>query len=294
MRPSRLKALALELSLLSVISAVFSVGAQEIFLESFWQNNVATPTNMNAGTAIWSGGNESSVANAPHSSNGFFLIESSVGQITPQTVCYPQAAAYLANLATTARQGGNQYRYDSFGNPLSAVAASAQLNFPGSFNSVLGTNGPVTFDTNQLNLAEYALRSALRINPLDTNSAQQLVVLTEDRMLPFELSGTEALAYSAKARILGLTTNGNSWEMIALGMARSYYRSACDVFASALANPSDAILYEGQNPQLSAGVSNQVLQVVDDYFRNLAQYTQASLAYFQLTNLLQFSDPAQQ
>src|SRR5260370_21571587 len=71
--------------------------AQQVFLESFWQNNVASPT-----AAIWSGGNESSTNDAPRSLNGILLVESAIGQLTAETLAYPQAPADLSTLANTA------------------------------------------------------------------------------------------------------------------------------------------------------------------------------------------------
>jgi hypothetical protein len=48
---------------------------------------------------------------------------------------------------------------------------------------------------------------------------------------------------------------------------------------------------EGQNPLLSAAVTKQVSQILDDYLRDLYAYAEASLTDFQLRQRASFYDP---
>ncbi len=230
--------------------------ASGTFLESAWRNDLPSES-----VAVWSGGNESSVGpgtadDAPRSANGACLIESAIGQITPQTLGYPQSARDLAATADIARLAGNAYRYTqgSFGT-VTNPAVAWNVVFPEGFNPSDGsTYGPgvtSTFDTNQLNRAEYALQSRL---------LGQNVILKE---IP------------------------------AIEQSRMYYQSACNIFSQLLDNPADASLVEGQS-LLSASVTNKVAEILDSYLRNLANYAQASLADFQLRNFSDFRDPARQ
>jgi hypothetical protein len=294
--------------LLFVISAIayLSLGApaQEVFLESLWSNTVT-----NSSVALWAGGNESSVGpgtanDAPHSSNNIYLIESGIGQMTSQNLGYPQASADLAQVASSARNNAEAYRFvtDGSGAIVSTNPASVwSIVFPGGFNPVDGTiySNPaaasINFDTNMLNQAEYTLRARLRINPFDADAAQQLILLQEDRMLPLEWCGTEAVGYADKARWIGLPLrNGMTAEIFALEQARGYYQSACDVLSEFLRNPPDAELEEGLNAFVSGSVSNQVAEVLDDYLRCLGEYARASITEFQIQSLAQFYDPSQQ
>src|SRR5690349_20790759 len=119
-----MRTLALHLAVLLVACSGILASGQQIFLESLWQNQAGNTNNPNLSLAVWAAGNESASSNAPSSASGFLLMESAVGQLTPQTLGYPQAAVDLANLAGNARHAGNQYRYDQFGNSLTAVAAA--------------------------------------------------------------------------------------------------------------------------------------------------------------------------
>jgi hypothetical protein len=254
-----------------------------------------TSTNTTTGVFAVSG-----AAYVPVTANSIYLAESAIGQMTPQSLGSPQASNVLATLAYNAFVTGESYRFTigPGGILITNPASTWTIVFPGGFNTTNGSiypSGSVgNFDTNQLSQMDYYLRALLRINPLDTNAAQRLVLLQEDRMLPLEWSGVEALAYADKARLLGLTVNGTNEETLAIEDARGFFQSACNVLPTFLANPSDAALAEGQNPLLSPAVTNQVAQVLDDYLRNLAEYAQASLSDFQIRCLTQFYDPTQQ
>jgi hypothetical protein len=284
--------------LAAIIGTTFGAVAQDLFLESVWQNNLSSP-----GVALWAGGNESTsgpgIGN-PYSANGIYLVESAIGQMTAQTLAYPGADSDLASGAAAATLGAQTYRYtNSLGIIITNPAVTWTIVFPGGFNPATGlanasvTAGALNYDTNALAQAEHDLRAILRINPLDTDAAKQLVLLADARIAPLEWSGTAALAYAEKARLLGLTTGGTNQETIAVELARGYFQNACDVFSQFLGNPSDASLVEGQNTFLSAGVTNQVAQILDDYLRNLAEYASASLTDFQIRSLAQFYDPSQ-
>jgi hypothetical protein len=282
------------------VSTGLCVQAQEIFQSPFWANYTYWPSYSNppvAAVSIWSGGNESSIADAPGTNNSFLLVESALGQLTPQTIGYPSAAADLAASALLAANNAQAYRYALIPPGFIATANPAsvwRIVFPGGFDPVSGSGysanpGGVNYDTNLINQADYDLRARLQVNPCDTDAAQQLVLLQEARMLPWEWCGTEALAYAAYARLL--QTNS---EVQAIGQARGFYRSACDVLSQFLANSSDAALVEGSTPCLSVSVSNQVAEVLDVYLRNLAGLAEASLRYFQIQSLQQFYDASQQ
>lgn len=276
--------------------SVLTARGQEVFLTSDWLIDVASPA-----ASIWSGGNESSGAtnDSPHSANGICLAESAVGQMTAQYAGYPTAAAELAAASDAARNAGNSYRYTVVsGNEISTPAVAWNVVFPGGFDPANGqpyglgaTNNYIAADIAQ---ADYDLRARLEVNPGDTNAAQQLVMLVEDQMLPLEWSGTMAMAYSTYARLLGSAQDGTNVETIAVEEARGYFQSACAVLDQFLANPFNAALVEGQNPLLSAALTNQVAQILDDYLRNLSEYAQASLAEFQLLSLANFYDPTVQ
>lgn len=278
--------------------------AQEVFLESRWSNTVT-----NSSAAFWAGGNESSVGpgtvnDAPRSTNEIYLIESAIGQMTSQNLGYPQASAGLAQTASSVKNSAETYRFvtDGSGGIVSTNPASVwNIVFPGGFNPADGTiySNPalasINFDTNLLNQADYALRARLRVNPFDVDAAQQLVLLQEDRMLPLEWCGTEAVGYATKARLIGLPANGGmTAELFALGSARGYYRSACEVLSEFLRNPPDAQLVEGLNAYVSDSVSNQVTEVLDVYLRCLSEYARVSLTEFQIRSLAQFYDPSEQ
>lgn len=81
----------LQLVCLLAFGAAPTAKADRIFLQSYWQNtipaaNTASGTN---GVAIWAGGNESAVSNAPCSANGICLVSSAIGQITSQAEALP-------------------------------------------------------------------------------------------------------------------------------------------------------------------------------------------------------------
>ena len=285
----------------------FSVGnAQEMFLNSYWLNNVGTTNgrSTNVAASIWSGGNESSGAtnDTPYSQNGIYLIESAIGQITAQYAAYPNADTNLATAATTARTLGNAYRETNVAFNAEIVPINAwHVIFPGGFNPTLGFGTPYatnvsdsTYIAADIAQAEYYLRARLRVNPGDADAAQQLVLLVEDQMFPLEWSGTMAICYSAYARAQFpvLMQNGINQETINVEEARGYYQSACNVFSQFLANPPDAVLAEGGNPLLSSAVTNQVGQIVEDYLRILSEYAQASLSDLQLKDLARFYDPS--
>jgi len=281
-----------------------AAAGEEVFLESYWLYDIPGSGNVSS-VPIWGGGNESSAGpgtanDAPRDLNGICLVESAIGQMTAQILGSPQAEDALTNLAYSAYTNGESYRFTflSGGVVVTTPAALRTIVFPGGFNTTNGSKYPAdtvgNFDTNQLNLIDYALRARLRINPLDAGAASNLVMLQEDRMLPLEWSGTEALAYADKARLLGLMANGTNQETIAVEDARGYFRNACDIMSEFLANPADAALVEGQDPLLSPAITNQLAQLVDDYLRDLGQYAQASLSDFQIRNLAQFYDPSQQ
>jgi len=265
----------------------------EVFLESSWQNPVTNPS-----VAIWGGGNESSglTNDSPHSSNGICLAESAIGQITPQTLGYPGAAADLLTVANNAISNASPYRYTSgiFGT-VSNPAVALILVYPGGFNpstgQVYGSGLANTYISSLVDQADYALRATLRVDPANVAAAQKLVLLFEDRSFPSEFCGSEAYTYSAKGRLLG--QNAALQQIPALALSSSYFKQSCDAFSQMMGNPFDAALVEGQNPLLSSAVSNQVQQVIDDYARVLADYASASFAYLYLTNLSNFVDPAQ-
>jgi hypothetical protein len=251
-----------------------------------------TPTNTVTGIFALSG----SVYSPPVSTNDLKLADTAIGQTTAQTFAYPGAEEDQMANAVNLRIAGSRYRYDEFNRPIPAV--DWPLRFSGGIDPATGviydsTATNVTYFPVKLDQAEHALRCVLRMEPFNTNAARQLVLLAEDRMRPLEFCGTEAIAYAAKARILGLTQNGTNLETLAIAQARSYFRSACDVLPQFLANPTDAALVENQNPLLSPFVTNEVAQVLDAYLRNLAQYARVSLSDFQIRNLEDFRDPAQ-
>jgi len=271
--------------------------SQEIFLNSSWLINVSSPA-----TSIGAGGNQSSgkTNDSPHSANGICLAASSIGQIASETLGYPNAASDLATNGNNARNAGNSYRYTAIGPyPLGVPAVAWNIVFPGGFNptpgngSIYSTNVTSTYILNDIAQADYALRARLQVNPADADAARQLVLLVEDQMLPLEWSGTMAMAYSTYARIIPgpLTQNGTNVETVAVGEARGYFLNACKAFAQFLANPYNANLVEGQNPLVSSAVTNQVVQIMDDYLRDLAEYSQSSLSYFQLKSMANFYDP---
>jgi hypothetical protein len=270
--------------------------AQEIFLRSDWLINVASPA-----AAIWAGGNESSgtTNDSPFSANGICLAESAIGQLTPQSAGYPGSASALAALGNTARSAGNAYRYTNygFGNiPIPAIAWN--VVFPGGFDPANGSTytsaAGSTYIASDIALADYDLRARLEVNPGDTDAAQQLVLLVEDQMLPLEWAGSEALAYSTYARLLGLTQNGTNVETLDVELARSYFLSACNILPQFLGNQFNADLVEGQNALVSDAATNQVAQILEDYLRILAEYADASLTDFQLRDLANFYDPTVQ
>ncbi len=279
---------------------LFAQETQEIFLRSDWLIDVASPA-----TSIWSGGNESSGStnDSPHSANGISLAHSVIGTITAQSAGYPNAANDLAALGNASRLAGNAYKYTNYGfGPVPIPAVAWIIVFPGGFNPaaplgsspIYAANVPSTYISGDIAQTDYYLRARLEVNPGDTDAAQQLVLLVDDQIAPLEWSGTEAIAYSAYARAVPgpVVENGTNVETSAVEEARGYFLGACTVFAQFLANPYNATLVEGQNPLLSAAVTNQVAQVLDDYLRNLSAYAQASLTDFQLRSLASFYDPA--
>jgi hypothetical protein len=236
---------------------------------------------------------------SPNSSNGIFLVESAIGQIAPQTAGYPGAAADLAAAENAVRSAGSAYRYTNYGFGLVTIPAVAwNVIFPGGFNPANGSNylagAASTYIAGDIAQADYDLRARLRVNPADSDAAQQLVLLVEDQMLPLEWSGTEAMAYSTYARLLGLTQNGTNVETLDVEQARNYFLGACNIFPQFLANPYNAMLVEGQNSLVSTAVTNQLAQILDDYLRNLAEYADASLTDFQLRSTANFYDPTAQ
>lgn len=275
------------------IVAVFGLYAahgQEIFLQADWLVDVAAPA-----AAIWSGGNASSgtTLDAPNA-GGICLAESAIGQITPQFAGSPNAVQGLESETAANLAAGNAYQTQN-GVSAPAVAWYNTLIFPGGFDPVTGSNYASgvasTYNVSDILQADYDLRALLEINPGDTNSAQQLILLTEDQMLPLEWSGAEAMTYANYARLNGLTQNGTNRETLCVEEARGYYQNACNVFGQFLSNPFNADLVEGQNPLLSSAVTNQVAEVLDDYLRDVNGYAQASLADFQLRQLAGFYDP---
>jgi len=273
-----------------------AVLAQEIFLQSYWLINVASPA-----ASIWAGGNESSgkTNGSPHSQNGICLAESAIGQITAQSAGYPNAASDLADSANANLLNGQSYRYTNYGfGPIPVPAVAWNVVFPGGFNPATGQTYPAnsanTYGAGDLAQADYDLRALLQINPDGTNTAQQLVLLVEDQMLPLEWSGTMAMAYSTYARLLGLTKNGTNVETLVVEQARSNFLSACNVLPQFLGNPFNAALVEGQNPLLSNAATNQVAEITEDYLRILAEYADASLTDFQLRSMANFYDPTAQ
>jgi hypothetical protein len=281
--------LALSFCMLGALSG----RAQEVFLRSDWVINVASPA-----ASIWAGGNESSgTTNDAPNANGICLAESAIGQITAQFAGYPSAASDLATAGNASRAAGNAYRYTQVaGNLESTPAVAWNVVFPGGFNPATGSNydasASSTYITGDIAHADYYLRALLQVNPADADAAQKLVLLTEDQMLPLEWSGTEAMVYSTYARLNGFTQNGTNAETLDVAQARSYFQGACQVFSQFLANPFNAALVEGQNPLVSAAVTNQVAQILDDYLRDLYAYAEASLADFQLRQRATFYDPA--
>jgi hypothetical protein len=281
--------------------------AQEIFLRSYWLGAIPGPPPGMSNASIWAGGNESSgtVSGSPHSANGICLAESAIGQITAQTDGYPNASNDLAVLGDSVRTSANVYRYTNFGNGLVAVRAVAwNVVFPGGFaraSAVSGPSGPFTYPANAASTyisndiaeADYVLRARLEVNPADQDAAQQLVLLVDDQILPLEWAGSQAMCYSTFARVqLGpWMVNGTNTETVAVEYARSYFSNACNVFVQFLANPFNADLIEGQNPLVSAAVTNQTAQIVEDFLRNLLEYGQASLTDFQLRSAANFYDP---
>lgn len=255
----------------------------------------------NTATAIFAVSGTPNVSGPP---SDMFLAQSAIGQMTAQSLGYPQAAHDLAAAAASAGNRAQGYRYvtDMFGEVVSInPAANWTIVFPGGFDPASGTiltnppNDSINYDTNLINEAEYILRARLRVNPFDADAAQQLVLLQEDRMLPLEWSGTEAIGFATTARFMGLPpVNGVSAEILALQRASGYYRAACDVLSRFLGNPFDASLAEGENAFLAGSVTNEVAQLVDDYLRSLAEYAGARLREFQIRSLAQFYDPSQQ
>jgi hypothetical protein len=272
--------------------------AQEIFLKSDWHIDVDT-----SAASIWAGGNESSgtTNDAPHSPNGICLAESAIGQMTAQSAGYPGAETNIDNAGGSAVLAANSYLYTD-GQATPAVAWN--IIFPGGFNPATGqmypANSTNNYFTGDIAQADYEFRASLGVNPADTNAAQQLVLLVHDQMIPLEWAGTEAMAYSTYARLLyGQSQDGSTnAETIAIGEARGYYQSACDVLNTFLANPFNAALVESQNPYVSDALTNQVgnqpspvAQILEDYLRNLSEYADASLTYFQLLSMANFYDP---
>jgi hypothetical protein len=255
----------------------------------------------NTATAIFAVSGTPNVSGPP---SDMFVAQSAIGQMTAQSLGYPQAAQDLATDAASARIQAQRYRYvtDTFGSVVGTNRAAVwSIVFPGAFNPADGTiftnpsNDSINYDTNLINRAEYILRARLRVNPFDADAAQQLILLQEDRMLPLEWCGTEAAGYATTARLSGFPpVNGVSAEIYALQQAGGYYQAACDGFARFLGNPSDAALAEGWNQFLSFQVTNEVAQVVDDYLRSLSEYSSAKLREFQIRSLVQFYDPSQQ
>jgi hypothetical protein len=281
--------------------------AQEIFLHSYWLNAIpGSPPGM-SNASIWAGGNESSgtTNDSPYSANGICLAESAIGQITAQSDGYPNAANNLAALGDNLRTNASIYHFTNYGNGPVAVPATAwNVVFPGGFDpisAVSGASGPFTYpagvsstyNLNEIAEVDYVLRARLEVNPADTDAAQQLVLLVEDQILPLEWDGTEAMCYSTFARLqLGpWMVNGTNTETVAVEYARGYFSNACNVFVQFLANPFNADLIEGQNPLVSAAVTNQTAQIVEDFLRNLLEYGQASLTDFQLRSMANFYDP---
>jgi len=277
--------------------AASTASAQEFFLASDWQNAPASSA------ALWAGGNASSEGpgtfnDAPSSGNGFFLLESAVGQITPQIAGYSGAAGDLALKATALVSQANTYRFTQAG--LSTVTNPAptwNLVFPGGFDPlhgiIYGANpANPNYSPLLLDQAEYALQALLRVDPANVSAAQSLVLLVEDRSLPQNWCGSEAMTYASESRLLG--PGANLAELPAIQLARNYFQSSCAIFSQFLAHPWKAALIEGADPLLSASVTNQVAQILDDYLRNLAQYAQASLVCFQLSNLANFYNPTVQ
>jgi hypothetical protein len=267
--------------------------AQEIFLKSDWLINVDSPA-----ASIWAGGNVSSgtTNDSPCSANGICLAESAIGQITAQSAGYPGAEANLDAAGDAAVLVGNSYQYTD-GQITPAVAWN--IIFPGGFNPATGQTYPANSTSNNylagdIAQADEEFRACLGVNPADTNAAQELVLLVEDQILPLEWSGTEAMAYSTYARLLGMQQNGTNVETIVTGQARGFFQSACNVLDAFLANQFNADLVEGQNPCVSGAVSNQVAEIVEDYLRNLSEYAQASLSSFQLLSMANFYDPTMQ
>lgn len=276
---------------------LFGLQAQEIFVTSDWLIDVGSPA-----AALWAGGNESSgTTNDSPNASGICLAESAIGQITAQWAGYPSAAADLANSAASARSAGNAYRYTVVGGSLLSIpAVDWNVVFPGGFNPATGQTYPSdsssnTYSAADIAQADYDLRARLQVNPADADAASNLVMLVEDQMLPLEWAGNMAMAYSTYARVAGLPQiNGTNVETIVVEQARRYYQGACAVLAQFLDNPFNANLVEGQNPLVSAAVTNQVAQVLDDYLRDLGQYAEASLTDFQLRDLANFYDPTVQ
>lgn len=229
--------------------------------------------------------------------NSICLAESAIGQIAAQSVGYPGAANDLAAAASKNILAGTAYQYTQVaGVPTPSPAIAWNIVFPGGFNPATGSNydanATANYIANDIAQADYDLRARLQVNPADASAAQQLVLLVDDQMLPLEWCGTEALVYSTYARLNGFTQNGTNVETLDVEQARGYFQSACNVFQQFLANPVNADLVEGQNPLVSAAITNQVSQILDDYLRDLYAYAEASLTDFQLRQLANFYDPS--
>ncbi len=272
-----------------------SARGQGIFLGSDWLINVASPVG-----SIWAGGKESSgKTNDSPNANGICLAESAIGQITAQSAAYPNAVSDLANSADAILIQGQSYLYTNFGYGVVTLPAVAwDVVFPGGFNPLTGANytsaDASTYIPADIALAEYEFQALLEVNPGDTFAATNLVLLVEDQMLPLEWSGSEAMAYSTYARLLGLTQNGTNVETLDVEQARNYFLSACNILPQFLANPFNASLVEGRNLFVSSAVTNQVAQITEDYLRILVEYASASLSDFQLRSMANFYDPTVQ
>ena len=290
----------ISIALFALCLSLRSTPAQEVFLKSDWLINVGSPA-----ASIWAGGNESSgtTNDSPYSANGICLAESAIGQITAQIAGYPNADNDLATSAASALLAADSYQYTD-GQLTPAIAWN--VVFPGGFDPSTGQTYPADSATNNyvagdIALADYDLRASLAVNPGDTNAAQQLVLLVEAQMLPLEWAGSAAMAYSTYARLSGMTTNNTNVETIVVGEARGYFQGACGAFSTFLANPFNAALVEGQIPNMSDAVTNPpaggispVARIVEDYMRNLSEYAEASLTYFQLLSMANFYDPTLQ
>jgi hypothetical protein len=255
-------------------------------------NGTSVPNLDSRSVAIWSGGNLDFVADAPTAvfvtSSGLAsasLVQSAIGQMVAGPLGYAGASSNLIASAQTAIDSGAAYRYHLLpgtSQPIGLQGGAFNIIFPG-VPTTFGTNGIVEGDPtinyfpDQLRNAEAAARAALRLNPNDTNAAHLLVQTFAERLYPLTFAGNSALVLASRSRLTG--QNPALAEINNYAIAISFFNQAADVFRELAGYSSDALLVEGQNPDIGQALTEDVSSLLDGFLRAAGQRADALFQY---------------